>query len=186
MSVHPCCGCCLADTPHPYGHEIPCTKCNHLKGAQPMTTISYKDRAEAQAMAETFAGCPLSPLGVKGISRWLDVRDRAFASHTCQPVWRPTTAAEIQPGWEIRSRYKSGHESTWGTAHYRDGDRSWRTKSNVLLTHDTGGWTYETTAPLPEPEPDPRVAVVLEWADDQGDDINAESLLARLDSLKGE
>lgn len=39
------------------------------------------------------------------------------------------------------------------------------------------------SAPLPEPEPDPRVAVVLEWADDQGDDINAESLLARLDAL---
>ena len=36
---------------------------------------------------------------------------------------------------------------------------------------------------LPEPEPDPRVAVVLEWADDRGDDINAESLLARLDAL---
>ena len=32
--------------------------------------------------------------------------------------------------------------------------------------------------------PDPRIAVVLEWADDQGDDINAVNLLTRLDNLK--
>ena len=151
-----------------------------------MTTISDKDRAEAQAMAETLAGCPLSPLGVKGVSRWLAVRNRAFASHTCQPAWRPTTSAEIQPGWEIRARHPNGNETTWGTAHHQDSGGNWRAEKGRLLTWDTAGWTYETTAPLPEPEPDPRVAVVMEWADDQGDDINAESLLARLDSLKGE
>ena len=29
MSVYPCCECCLTDTPHPYGHETSCTKCNN-------------------------------------------------------------------------------------------------------------------------------------------------------------
>ena len=114
-----------------------------------MTTISDKDRAEAQAMAETLAGCPLSPLGVKAISRWLAVRDRVFASHTCQPEWRPTNAEEIQPGWEIRARHSDGKEATWGTAHHRGNDGNWRAETGRLLTWDTAGWTYETTAPLP-------------------------------------
>ena len=30
MSVYPCCECCLTDTPHPYGHETSCKKCNNL------------------------------------------------------------------------------------------------------------------------------------------------------------
>ena len=51
-----------------------------------MTTISDKDRAEAQAMAETLAGGALMALGDNSVNRWLAVRDRAFASHTCQPV----------------------------------------------------------------------------------------------------
>ena len=29
MSIYPCCECCLTDTPHPYGHETSCTKCNN-------------------------------------------------------------------------------------------------------------------------------------------------------------
>ena len=29
MSVYPCCECCLTDTPHPYGHETSCKKCNN-------------------------------------------------------------------------------------------------------------------------------------------------------------
>lgn len=154
-----------------------------------MTTISDKDRAEAQAMAETLAGCPLSPLSVKGVSRWLAVRDCALASHTCQPEWRPTTAAEIQPGWEIRSRYSDGSEATWGTAHYRDNNGDWCTDAETLLTWDETGWTYETTSPLPAPAPDPRIQVVVEWfygpaaAEDRDAALD---LLARLDSLKEE
>lgn len=148
-----------------------------------MTTISAKDRAEAQAMAETLAGCTLSPLGVKGVSRWLDVRDRAFASHTCQPVWRPTTSEEIQPGWEIRARHPNGNETTWGTAHHQDSGGNWRAEKGRLLTWDKAGWTYETTAPAPKP--DPRIAVVMEWyGSTTADHDGIADLLARLDNLK--
>ena len=150
-----------------------------------MTTISDKDRTEAQAMAETLAGCPLSPLGVKGVSRWLDVRDRAFASHTCQPAWRPTTSEEIQPGWEIRARHPNGNETTWGTAHHQDSGGNWRTEKGRLLTNDAAGWTYETTAPAPKP--DPRIQVVLDWGGEPpGPDRHTDALdlLARLDNLK--
>ena len=76
-----------------------------------MTTISDKDRADAQAMAETLAGQTLTALTDDGVRRWLAVRDRAFASHTCEPTWRPTTAEEIQPGWEVRSRRGNGSEA---------------------------------------------------------------------------
>ena len=48
-----------------------------------MTTISDKDRADAQAMAETLAGQILTALTDDGVRRWLAVRERAFASHTC-------------------------------------------------------------------------------------------------------
>lgn len=148
-----------------------------------MTTISDKDRAEAQAMAETLAGCPLSPLGVKAISRWLAVRDRAFASHTCEPEWRPTTAEEIQPGWEVRSRRGSGSEAIWGTVHHQDIDGDWRTESDILLTYEAAGWTYETTAP--PSAPDPRIAVVMEWYGSIiADHADIAGLLARLDNLK--
>ena len=214
-----------------------------------MTTISDKDRADAQAMAETLAEMPLLALNDGGVRKWLTIRDLVLAqhgcpstdrrplgyyrhprldgqtecpecgypmhehgwldcggdgivvcpslqspfggqavtdyarNHTCQPVWRPTTSAEIQPGWEVRSRSETGMPSSWGIAHHRDEDGDWRTgPEDAVLTYDADGWTCETTEPLPTP--DPRIAVVLEWADDQGDDINAVDLLTRLDNLK--
>ena len=196
-----------------------------------MTTISDKDRADAQAMAETLAGQTLIALTDNGVRRWLAVRDRAFASHTCpQPepdsriqawmaiakhpffadcynqmdgtlldamldkldttqhliqshtckqAWRPTTAEEIQPGWEVRSR----SEAVWGTAHHQDSDGDWRTESDILLTYEAAGWTYETTAPLSAP--DPRIAVVMEWhGSTTADHAGIADLLARLDNLK--
>ena len=79
----------------------------------------------------------------------------AAHSHTCAPVWRPTTADEIQPGWEVRSRHRSGSESSWGVAHRRDGQGDWRTEAGRMLTFIAAVWTYETTAPAPEPEPWP-------------------------------
>ena len=150
-----------------------------------MTTISDSDRDEAQAIAEVFYGCAISALSDISVRRWLAVRDHVLTAHECPtvPVWRPTTRDEIQPGWEIRARRSDGSEAGWGIAHHQDDDGDWRTEAKTILTFADLGWTYETTTPLPEPEPDPRVAVVLEWADDQGDDINAESLLARLDAL---
>ena len=218
-----------------------------------MTTISDKDRTEAQAMAETFAGGALIALSDDGIRLWLTIRDQVLAqhgcpstdrrplgyyrhprldgqtecpecgypmhehgwldcggdgivvcpslhgpfggqavtdyarNHTCQPVWRPTTSAEIQPGWEVRARYESGHEAKWGVAHHRDLDGEWRTGSNVLLTQAYAGWTYETTAPLPAPAPDPRLQVVLDWANESAGATRHEDaldLLTRLDNLK--
>ena len=188
-----------------------------------MTTISNKDRAEAQAMYEAFNDGFLAPnLSDNGWRRWLAVRDHVLASHECPstdrralgyyrhpsingqtecpecgylmhehgwldcggdgivvcpsqngpfggqsvtdharnhtcptvPVWRPTTADEIQPGWMIRSRDEKNVEATWGIAHHQDRDGDWRTKLGAVLTYDVVGWTYETTTPLPEPEPD--------------------------------
>ena len=79
----------------------------------------------------------------------------AAHAHACQPVWRPTTADEIQPGWEIRARRHDGSEASWGAAHLRDLDGDWRTEDGIVLTYDAAGWTYETTAPPPGPEPEP-------------------------------
>ena len=77
----------------------------------------------------------------------------ATHAHTCEPVWRPTTRDEIQPGWELRSRRSDGFEATWGIAYHRDSDGDWYTEAGRLLTFADAGWTVETTAPLPEPEP---------------------------------
>lgn len=216
-----------------------------------MTTISDKDRADAQAMAETLAGQILTALTDDGVRRWLAVRDRAFASHTCpstdrralgyyrhprmdgqtecpecgypmhehgwldcggdgivvcpslhgpfggqavtdyarnhtcEQAWRPTTAEEIQPGWEVRSRRGNGSEAAWGTVRHQDIDGDWRTESGILLTYEAKGWTYETTAAKTEPEPDPRIAVVMEWyGSTTADHAGIADLLARLDNLK--
>ena len=54
----------------------------------------------------------------------------ADQNHTCGPVWRPTTADEIQAGWEVRSR-GNGIEATWGVAHHRDDDCDWRTETGA-------------------------------------------------------
>ena len=121
-----------------------------------MTTISDKDRAEAQAIAEVLHGRGvISALSDSGVRRWLAVRDHVLAAHECPtvPVWRPTTRDEIQAGWEVRSRRRNGSESVWGVAHHRDDDRDWRTEAGSQLTYAAVGWTCETTAPLPEPEP---------------------------------
>ena len=77
----------------------------------------------------------------------------AAHTHACEPVWRPTTADEIQAGWEVRSRTSDGMGVTWGVAHHRDDLGDWRTKANAILTSTSLGWSCETTAPPPEPEP---------------------------------
>lgn len=86
---------------------------------------------------------------------WLEVEEFILQSHTCEPVWRPVSFAEIQPGWEVRSRDYNGSEATWGNANRQDYTGDWWTSAGALLTLTRFGWTYETTAP--EPEPDPRV-----------------------------
>ena len=80
-------------------------------------------------------------------------------AHTCAPTWRSTTADEIQPGWEIRSRYRSGVEAAWGVAHRKGCDGDWNTEKGRVLTNAAAGWTCETTAPAPAPEPWPDEAV---------------------------
>lgn len=82
----------------------------------------------------------------------------AAHAHTCEPVWRPVSLAEIQPGWEVRSRGRNGSGVAWGNAHHQVDDGDWCTEAGFLVTYGAGGWTYETTAP--EPEPDPRVGLL--------------------------
>lgn len=135
-----------------------------------MTTISNRDRAEALAMFEAFHGGSIAALSNSCVLRWLAVRD--LAAHECPtvPVWRPTTAAEIQAGWEIRSRDRDGFEARWGTAHHWDSDGGWRTEAGALLTSSPNlGWTYETTAPLPEPWDEALVGVVSDALAGSGD-----------------
>ena len=117
-----------------------------------MTTISDKDRAEAQAMAEVLAGCPLAALSDSGVRRWRAVRDHARAAHECPtvPVWRPVIDGEDLTGYEVRSGGRGCDLwHAWGVAARRRG----------VLWVTEGGWTLngwpvvETTAPLPEPEP---------------------------------
>ena len=121
-----------------------------------MTTISDKDRAEVQAMLDAAFGLgDAIALPDDDVRRWLAVRDHVLAAHECPtvPVWRPTTADEIQVGWEVRSRHSNAFEATWGVAHHRDDEGDWRTKAGAALTYASRGWTYETTVPEPEPEP---------------------------------
>lgn len=66
-----------------------------------MTTISDKDRADAQAMAETLFGQTLIALTDDSVRRWLAVRDRAFASHTCP---QPEPDSRIQ-AWMAISKH---------------------------------------------------------------------------------
>ena len=89
---------------------------------------------------------------------WLEVEESILQSHTCEPVWRPVSLAEIQPGWEVRSRARNGSGVAWGNAHHQDHTGDWCTEAGFLLTFGARGWTYETTAP--EPEPDPRVGLL--------------------------
>ena len=128
-----------------------------------MTTISDQDRAEVQAMFEA-AFCPGVPIALSDddVRRWLAFRDHVLATHECPtvPVWRPTTADEIQAGWEVRARYSGGCEARWGVAHHRDDEGDWRTEAGVVLTYNNIGWTNETTAPLPEPWDEALVGVV--------------------------
>ena len=152
----------------------------------PMTTISDKDRAEAQAMAEVFlSDGRIVTMDDDVVPWWLAVRDHVLTVHECPslPVWRPTTRDEIQLGWEVRSRYSGGMEATWGVAHRRSADGDWLTKWGRLLTYEAAGWTCETTAPLSAP--DPRIAVVMEWCGSTtADHAGIAGLLARLDNLK--
>ena len=103
-----------------------------------------------------FADCYRRTNGGTFLDAILTKLDAAH-THTCRPVWRPTTAEEIQPGWEVRSRDHLGAEATWGVAHLQTDEGGWLTESGSLLSCRGDGWAYETTAPLPEPVPDPRV-----------------------------
>ena len=165
-----------------------------------MTTISDKDRANAQEKAKPdsriqawmaiakhpfFTDCYNQMDGtlLDAMLDKLDTTQHLIQSHTCKQAWRTTTAEEIQPGWEVRSRRGSGSEAVWGTAHHQDIDGDWRTESDILLTYEAAGWTYETTAPLSAP--DPRIAVVMEWyGSTTADHAGIADLLARLDNLK--
>ena len=165
-----------------------------------MTTISDKDRANAQEKAKPdsriqawmaiakhpfFADCYNQMDGtlLDAMLDKLDTTQHLIQSHTCKQAWRPTTAEEIQPGWEVRSRRGSGSEAIWGTVHHQDIDGDWRTESDILLTYEAAGWTYETTAP--PSAPDPRIAVVMEWYGSIiADHADIAGLLARLDNLK--
>ena len=167
MRGYPCCECCRTDTIHPDHHVVPCPTCNN-------PTVD-RLRAEVERLTQQIETA-------KRIGR-----EQVLASHTCQPVWRPTTSAEIQPGWEVRSRSETGMPSSWGIAHHRDEDGDWRTgPEDAVLTYDADGWTCETTAPVPEPNP-ARIQVVLDWASEAaGRDRHADAvdLLTRLDNLK--
>ena len=143
-----------------------------------MTTISDKDRAEAQAMFDTLrGGHDTTALNDRSVRRWLAVRDHVLAAHECPslPVWRPTTREEIRPGWEIRTRRRNGSEATWGIAHHQDGEGDWRTKANAALTYTNLGWTCETTAPLREPWPEELVDAITGtiWPIDRDEDARA-------------
>ena len=116
-----------------------------------MTTISEKDRAEAQAMFKAAGG--LTALGDIGVRRWLPV-DHVLATHECPtvPVWRPVIDGEDLTGHEVRARSNGADWwGAWGVAYRRSSYGNWVTKGGAVLT---GGWPVtETTAPLPEPEP---------------------------------
>ena len=136
-----------------------------------MNDLTPEQRARALELYRLYhylrSGHESEVTGVSGmlpktVRAWLAVEAHVLASHECPDV-------------ESNSRVQA-----W----------------NIIAQHPFFSDCYQTegtlvdamvakldAAPLPEPEPDPRVAVVLEWADDQGDDINAESLLARLDAL---
>ena len=51
-----------------------------------MTTISDKDRAEAQAMAEVFLSRGVGTPSDSSVRRWLAVRDHVLAAHECPTV----------------------------------------------------------------------------------------------------
>ena len=108
-----------------------------------MTTISDQDRAEVQAMFEAvFGPDDITALSDDTVRLWLAFRDHVLAAHECPtvPVWRPTTADEIQAGWEVRSRYRSGSESSWGVAHRKDSQGDWLTMAGRGLTFAAAGW----------------------------------------------
>lgn len=106
----------------------------------------------------------------------LAVEAHVLASHTCTPTWRPTTADEIQPGWEVRAR----DVARWGVAYERIGG-DWYTDTGWCIADSS--WTMETTAPLPEPEPwpDEAVDVVLDELPDSNDPLGMAHAL--LDAL---
>lgn len=119
------------------------------------------------------------------VKAWLEVEEFILQSHTCRPVWRPTTRDEIQAGWEVRARRHNGPEVGWGVAHDQDDDGDWLTEARGLLTHELVGWTYETTAPAPEPKPDPRVerfakAMYLAYTGKPWEEISEESRVSYL------
>ena len=115
-----------------------------------MTTID-QDRAEAHMrQAASLLADAFEAGRAEG-------RAEALASHECPtvPVWRPTTADEIQPGWEVRAQTRAGEPIRWGVATgTRDAGGAWHDANGYMLTNGAA-WTLETTAPLPEPEPWP-------------------------------
>ena len=105
------------------------------------------DEQQARALglrnhwADVLGGVHAFTLGPKASQAWHAVAEHVLATHTCQPVWRPTTREEIQPGWEIRSRTRGGPPQAWGRAHHQDSDGDWRTEAeDTLLTFAAAGW----------------------------------------------
>ena len=98
-------------------------------------------------VARSVGASVVSDMAPAQLHAWRAVEEHALASHTCRPVWRPTTAEEIQPGWEVRSRDHLGAEATWGVAHRQTDEGGWLTESGSLLSCRGDGWAYETTAP---------------------------------------
>ena len=99
----------------------------------------------------------------------------AAHTHVCEPAWRPTTRDEIQPGWEVRSRWRDGSGAAWGVASHRDEDGDWLAEAGAMLTYEYVSWTYETTAPAPEPWPEELVGAITGtiWPIDRDEDARA-------------
>ena len=69
----------------------------------------------------------------------------------CEFAFARRVDGEDLTGHEVRARSNGADRwGAWGVAYRRNSYGNWVTKGGAVLT---GGWTYETTAPLPEPEP---------------------------------
>ena len=75
MSVYPCCECCLTDTPHPYGHETSCKKCNNLTADRLRAEVE-RLTAQIEAVRALHVACE-SPIYCIGCSEAAYILDTA-------------------------------------------------------------------------------------------------------------